>query len=142
MTLAESDSSSKVPDQSTLVLENCEKLDLLEIERDLNSFHPTVQVVDESEHRYGEPGTLILIVGSLALPPLLLWLANHKKGFKLREDKETTLPGGGKVKSCLKISVTESSPPTSEQLRELSKFGVDPAKIASAYGMKLPSADS
>ena len=127
-----------------VILDNCEKLDLLDIERDLASFNPVIHVVDESEHRYGEPGTLLLIAlaGNLMLPPLLLWLANHKKGFKVSQQKEVTLPDGTKVKSSLKISVTESAPPSSEQLRELSKFpGVDPAKIAAAYKVDQTSGE-
>lgn len=136
--------TSTIADDFAVILESCEKLDLLDIESDLAEFNPKIHVVDESEHRYGEPGTLILIaiVGNLVLPPLLLWLANHKKGFKVSEQKEVTLPDGTRMKSSLTISVTESGPPSSEQLRELSKFpGVDPAKIAAAYNADQASSD-
>ncbi|HEX7359706.1 MAG TPA: hypothetical protein VF283_04375 [Bryobacteraceae bacterium] len=133
-----------IPDDFAVILDNCKKLDLLDIESDLASFNPKIHVVDESEHRYGEPGTLILIAlaGNFVLPPLLLWLAKHRQGFKISEQKETTLPGGETVKSSLKISVTGSALPSSEQLRELSKFpGVDPVKIAAAYGIHLPGSE-
>jgi hypothetical protein len=119
-----------------VILDNCEKLNLLEIEGDITGFNPTLHVVDESEHRYGEPGTLILVAlaGGPALPFVLLWLANHAKGFTLSEDAEVTLSYGTTLKSSLRVIATESVPQSFEQLRELSKFlGVDPDKIAAAY---------
>jgi hypothetical protein len=95
----------------------------------------------ESEYRYGEPGTVILVAlaGGLALPTLLLWLATHTKGFKLSKEVEVTLSDGTMLKSSLKVVVTGSTPPSDEQLRELSKFpGVDPDKIATAYRLSQP----
>jgi hypothetical protein len=63
-----------------------------------------------------------------------LWLANTKKGFKVQEQKETTLPDGTRVKSSLKISMTESAPPSAEQLGELAKLGgIDPTKILEKF---------
>lgn len=141
--MSQDETAKAVHEEFAVILENCDKLDLLDIEADLAGFNPKLHVLDESEHRYGEPATLILIaVGSLVLPPLLLWLANHKKGFKLSEQKEITLPDGTKVKSSLKVSVTESMAPSAEEIRALSKFpGVDPSKIAAAYGDYLAPTD-
>lgn len=141
--MSEDETAKAVHEEFAVILENCDKLDLLDIEADLAGFNPKLHVLDENEHRYGEPGTLILIaVGSLVLPPLLLWLANHRKGFKLSEQKEITLPDGTIVKSSLKISVTESMAPSAEQIRALSKFpGVDASKIAAAYGDYLAPTD-
>jgi hypothetical protein len=126
---------SQNPEDFAIILDNCDKLDLLDIEDELEAFNLTLQVVDESEHRYGEPGAVILVVvaGSVALSPLLLWLANHAKGFRLTE-QDVTLPGGREMTSSLKVVVTDFGPPTSDELRKLSKFpGTDPAKIAAAY---------
>lgn len=134
MTTNENFPSQTMADDFAIVLDNWEKLDLLDIEKIL--VNPKLHVIDESEYRYGEPGTLILIAlaGSLALPPILLWLANHKKGIKVREQKEVTLPDGTKVKSSLHISVTESAPPSPNQLRELAKLGgIDPTQILAEF---------
>jgi hypothetical protein len=118
-----------------IILDNCDKLDLLDIEEELAAFGPTLQVVDESEHRYGEPGAVILVVeGVPALLPLLLSLANHAKGFSLTEEC-LTLPDGREMKSSLKVVATDFGPPSSEELLKLSRFpSVEPAKIANAYG--------
>jgi hypothetical protein len=131
---------SPTADEFAIVVDNCGKLDLLEIERELSRFNPKLHVIDQNEQRYGEPGTILLValIGSLALPPLLLWLAKHKKGFKISEKEKRTLPDGTEVESSRTISVIDSAPPSAQQLRELWRFpGVDPAEIAKAYNIDL-----
>jgi hypothetical protein len=144
MTTEENSSLPTTDADFAVILDNCEKLDLLEIEGDIAGFNPTLHVVDESEHRYGEPGTLVLVAlaGGPALPHVLLWLANHAKGFKLSEEAEVTLSDGTTLKSSLRVIATKSVPRSVEQLRELSKFpGVDPDKIAAAYRLNPLGAD-
>lgn len=123
-------------DDFALIVENLGKVDLLDMEATVADAKPTLHVIDEREGRYGEPGTIIVImlVGSLALPPVLLWLARHRKGFKYTEQNEVTLPNGTKVKSLVKVSATESGPPSPAVLQQLRKFpGVDPTKLSEAY---------
>jgi hypothetical protein len=141
---ADENASASTAQDFTVMLDGCDKLDLMDVESELAGLNPTLHVLDESEHRYGEPGTLALIAlaGSLALPPLMRWLANHRKGFKVTEQREMTLPDGTKVITLVKVSVTESAPPSPEQLRELAKFpGIDVARIARAFGVHLPGKD-
>jgi hypothetical protein len=117
-----------------IILDNCDKLDLLDIEEELAAFSPALQVVDESEHHYGEPGAVILVLeGAPALSPLLFSLANHAKGFSLTEESLTP-PDGRERKLSLKVVATDFGPPSPDELRKLSKFpDIDATKIAEAY---------
>ena len=123
-----------------LVVENLGKVDLLDLESSLPGIESRLHIVDESEHRYGEPGTILAIMalGAIALPPVLLWLARHRQGITVSEESTTTLPGGTTVQKVVRISVTRSGPPSAEQLAELRKFpGVDPSQLAKAFGIAL-----
>lgn len=137
--------SGNAAEEFVLLLENFDKLELLEIESAVAEADPQLHVVDEDEQRFGEPGTLMMIalVGTVALPPVLVWLASHRYGFRIEEKHELTLPDGSKAKSSVKISLSKSAPPSAEQLSALSKFrGVDPAKFEASYRSDKPKGEA
>jgi hypothetical protein len=108
-------------EEFALIVENLEKVELLDLETTLAPAKPTLYVLNESERRYGEPGTIMIIMlaGSLALPAVLLWLARHRKGFDYSEKKNVTLPDGTEVTSLVKLRATESGPPSPAAIQQL-----------------------
>jgi hypothetical protein len=119
-----------------LVVQGLDKVDLLDLESQVSKENLKLQVTDEDEQRYGEPGTLIAIavLGNIVLPPLLVWLANHRRKFEVVEQEVQELPDGTKVTRILTVKATESGPPSPETLKVLSKFQVPLEKLKQLFG--------
>src|SRR5262245_34264714 len=116
-----------------LEIQQLEKMDLLELEDELSDIKFDLHVVDENEQQYGEPGTVIgiALAGALALPPLLLWLARHRRKFEIIEQESSELPGGVKVTRRIVVRVNESGSPSPEVLEQVRKLPVmDPTKLS------------
>jgi hypothetical protein len=119
-----------------IIVQGLDKTDLLDLEGKVSKENLKLLVTDDDEKRYGEPGTLIAIavLGSVVLPPLLVWLANHRRKFVIVEQEVHELPDGTKVARTLTMKVTESGPPTPETLEKLSKFQIPLEKLNQLFG--------
>ena len=116
--------------QAAEIVHGLDKVDYLALERELPQSSLDLEVLDEDEKTYGEPGTIIAtaVIGSLVLPPLLVWLAGHRRGLTVTMEEEVELPGGTKIKQALTVTATESGPPSPETLEKLAKFQGVPLK--------------
>ena len=105
-------------------VEGLGKIDLLELETAFPSSGVKLHALDAREHVYGEPGTVLALIaaGGLVLPPLLLWLAQRRWGFTLKEDETVTLPDGTRVERRVRVIIRKSAPPSAEEIEALTKL--------------------
>lgn len=115
-----------VSDNYAVIVGGLDKVDLLALESEVTETKLELRVLDEDEHKYGEPGTIIAIaaIGSVALPLILVWLARKKIRIDVTMQKEVELPDGTKVKQALTVTASGSGPPSPETLEKLAKFKV------------------
>lgn len=117
-------------DNYSVIIEGLDKVEYLALEDELTQTNLDLRVIDEDEQKYGEPGTIIAIaaIGTLVLPPLLVWLARHRRKFTVTEQEERELQDGTRITRTLTITATESGPPSAETLEKLAKFQNVPLK--------------
>lgn len=117
-------------DDYAVIVQGLDKLDFLELEREITPTTLELKVVDEDEQKYGEPATIIAIavIGNLVLPPLLAWLARHRRGITVTQNEDVELPDGTKLRRALTVTATESGPPSPETLDALAKMQRVPLK--------------
>ncbi|WP_299326420.1 hypothetical protein [Parasphingopyxis sp.] len=104
-----------------LIVEGLDRIDALELVEGLGEDHFAAETLGDDDQRLGEPGTIAIIaaIGTVAMPPLLVWLARRKKWFRSSDVQEVTLPDGTTFRRVVKISVGAAKPPSAAELNEL-----------------------
>lgn len=126
-----------VSDNYAVIVGGLDKVDLLALESEVTETKLELRVLDEDEHKYGEPGTIIAIaaIGSVALPLILVWLARKEIRIEVTMQEEVELSDGTKVKRALTVTASGSGPPSPETLEKLAKFqGVPLNQLQDLFG--------